>query len=86
MKSHMYKNGYPAMTQVDWVKKLTNSVFPSGILQFLMVVTLSLSLYLQLSRTEAPFLQSRASNKIMSVHVVDKNGMRAVDEKQVISL
>ena len=51
-----------------------------------MVVALSLSLYLQLSHTEAPFLQSRASNEIMSVHVVDKNGMRAVDEKQVISL
>ena len=49
-------------------------------------VALSLSLYLQLSRSEAPFLQSHASNKIMSAHVVDKNGMRAVDEKQVISL
>ena len=51
-----------------------------------MVVALSSSLYLQLSRTEAPFLQSRANNKIMSAHVVDKNGMRAVDEKQVILL
>ena len=39
-----------------------------------MVVALSSSLYLQMSRTEAPFLQSRASNK-MSAHVVDK--MRA---------
>ena len=28
----------------------------------------------------------RASNKIMSAHMVDKNGMQAVDEKQVISL
>ena len=35
---------------------------------------------------EAPFLRSRASNKIIGVHLVDKNGMRAVDEKQVISL
>ena len=49
-------------------------------------VALSLSLYLQLSRTEALFLQSHASNKIMNAHEVDKNGMRAVDEKQVISL
>ena len=45
-----------------------------------------LEFYLQLSHTEAPFLQSCASNKIMSAHGVDKNGMRAVDEKQVISL
>ena len=51
-----------------------------------MVVVLSLSLYLQLLHTEVPFLQSLASNKIMSAHVIDKNGMRAVDEKQVISL
>ena len=54
-------------------------------------VALSLSLYLQLSRTEAPFLQSHANNKIISAYVVDKNGMRAtrmraIDEKQVISL
>ena len=50
-------------------------------------VALSFSLYLQLSLTEAPFLQSHASNKIMSAHVVDyKNRMQAVDEKQVISL
>ena len=51
-----------------------------------MVVALSLSLYLQLSHTEVPFLQSHASNTIMSARVVDKNGMRAVDDKQVISL
>ena len=49
-------------------------------------VALSSSLCLQLSHTEEPFLQSRARSKIMSAHVVDKNGMRAVDEKQVISL
>ena len=60
--------------------------FLSGILQSPMVVVLSSSLYLHLSHTEALFLQSHTSNKIMSAHVVDKNWMRAVDEKQVISL
>ena len=44
-----------------------------------MVVALSSSLYLQMSRTEASFLQSHASNKIMIAHVIDKDGMRAVD-------
>ena len=32
------------------------------------------------------FLQSCASNKILSVDMVNKNGMREVDEKQIISL
>ena len=62
------------------------SEWDSTILQFYNCSSAFLEFISATVTYRSTILQSHVSNKIMGAHVVDKNGMRAVDEKQVISL
>jgi len=69
-----------------WTKIELKNLWIVSVSEWDSIISHDSNAFLEQLTHKAPFLQSRASNKIMSAHLVEKNGMWVVDEKQVISL